>query len=80
MPTPLPAHHAALARRRYEVWIGHEFEVGRYAQDALGRFTSLEHAKAWIKEEHPDAEMVRITFYSERTGWRPQPIPREDWE
>lgn len=71
---PLPANSPRLRNRRVEAWVGHATAPGRFAQDALGRFENLDDAMAWVAETYPDAEVVRYTYYSAQTGWRPQTL------
>lgn len=77
-PTPLPAHSAHLRRFRVEAWIGRKLGQGRYAQEDLGRFATLDDAIAWVADVHPFAEVVRYTYFSETDGWKGHAINLEE--
>lgn len=75
MITPLPASSAKLRERRYQADVhGARNDRGASPFIAEGRFVSAELAKRWADETHPDAELVKVTLYSARTGWRPQSV------
>lgn len=74
MIRPLPINHKAIKRHRYEAWVGRKIADGRYAEIETGRFATLVAAKAWVAEAHPEAEVARFTYFSERTGWQAQRV------
>jgi len=77
---PLPPGSNKLRNGRWHVWVGepHPTRSG-WAQVDEGRFVSLDHAKQWADEQHPDAPRVNITRYAAWNGWQAQRGPtRQD--